>query len=326
MLRSVSAIACLCASLHAAQAFDLQGHRGARGLAPENTLAAFKAALSIGVTTLELDVGLSKDGVLVVYHDRWLNPAFTREAEGGFLSGRGPLIRSLTVDELKRYDIGRLNPANAYAKGFPEQRPADGERIPTLAEVFDLARRSGADKIRFNIETKLSPNAPDDTADPEAFAQALAQAIREAGLALRATVQSFDWRTLKAMQRIAPEVERVCLSSEAANFDTIQRGKAGASPFTAGLDVDDYAGSTPRLVEIAGCQVWSPAFRDLTPEDLAEARRLTLKVMPWTVNERADMERLLAMDVDGIITDYPNRLRALMAERGMALPPAVSTR
>ena len=326
MLRSVSAIACLCASLHAAQAFDLQGHRGARGLAPENTLAAFKAALSIGVTTLELDVGLSKDGVLVVYHDRWLNPAFTREAEGGFLSGRGPLIRSLTVDELKRYDIGRLNPANAYAKGFPEQRPADGERIPTLAEVFDLARRSGADKIRFNIETKLSPNAPDDTADPEAFAQALAQAIREAGLALRATVQSFDWRTLKAIQRIAPEIERVCLTAEGANFDTIQRGKPGPSPFTAGLDVDDHGGSTPRLVDIAGCQVWSPPFRDLTAESRAEARGLKLKVVPWTVNERADMERMLAIDVDGLITDYPNRLRALMADRGMALPPAVSAR
>ena len=326
MLRAITLIAGLCVCLSTADAFDLQGHRGARGLVPENTLAAFKAALSIGVTTLELDVGLSKDGVLVVYHDRWLNPAFTRDGEGGFLSGRGPLVRNLTVEELKRYDVGRLNPALPYAKTFPEQRPADGERIPTLAEVFDLVSRSGADKVRFNIETKLSPNAPEDTAAPDAFAQALAAAIREAGLALRATVQSFDWRTLKAMQRIAPEIERVCLTTESANFDTIQRGKPGASPWTAGLDVDDYGGSTPRLVEIAGCQVWSPAFRDLKPESLAEARALKLKVMPWTVNERADMERLLAMDVDGIITDYPNRLRALMAERGMALPPAVSVR
>src|SRR2546430_2645680 len=119
-----------------ATAFDLQGHRGARGLAPENTIEAFSTALSIGVTTLELDVGMSKDGVLVVHHDEWLNPDITRGPEGAFLSQRGPAIHSLTLEELKRYDVGRIKPGTAYAARFPLQRPHDGARIPTLAELF----------------------------------------------------------------------------------------------------------------------------------------------------------------------------------------------
>ena len=125
-----------------ANAFDLQGHRGARGLAPENTLAAFETALAIGVTTLELDLAMTRDGVLVVSHDRTLNPDHTRGPDGEFLSDEGPAIRSLTLAELQRYDVGRLKPGSAYAASFPEQRAVDGARIPALTELFDLVRRA----------------------------------------------------------------------------------------------------------------------------------------------------------------------------------------
>lgn len=326
MLRTLTAGAALCVLTGPLGAFDLQGHRGARGLAPENTIAAFATALSIGVSTLELDVGLTSDGVIVVHHDRSLNPDTTRGPDGAYLVDRGPLIRALTVDELKRYDVGRLKPGTRYAEMFGGQRAVDGERIPRLAEVFELARRSGANHVRFNIETKLSPNAPADTADPATFAQALATMVRDAGLTARVSIQSFDWRTLQAMRRIAPEIERVCLTMQSANFDTVERGKPGASPWTAGLDVDDYGGSTPKLVAAAGCAVWSPTFRDLAPEWLNEARALKLKVIPWTVNDRADMERLLAIGVDGLITDYPDRLRSLLMEKNMSVPPRVGMR
>jgi glycerophosphoryl diester phosphodiesterase len=225
-----------------------------------------------------------------------------------------------------RYDVGRLKTDSAYAKGFPEQRPVDGERVPTLAEVFDFLSKRGAEQVRLNIETKLSPNAPKDTVDPETFARLLADAIRQAGATGRAAVQSFDWRTLKAMQKIAPEIERVCLTAQSANFDTVQVGKPGPSPFTAGLDVDDFGGSTPKLVAEAGCAVWSPSFRDVTAENLAEAKALKLKTIPWTVNETADMERLIALGVDGIITDYPDRLRKVMAAKDIKLPPPVPVR
>src|SRR6266852_6548874 len=204
-----------------AGAFDLQGHRGARGLAPENTLPAFATALSIGVSTLELDLAMTSDRVLVVSHDRRLNPAHTRGADGTFLGAEGPAIRSLTLAQLQRYDVGRLKPGTAYASAFPEQRGMDGVRIPTLMEVFDLARQAKADHVRFNIETKLTPTSGADTPDPETFAAAVARAVREAELAARVSVQSFDWRTLAIMRRIAPEIERVCLSIDGGSGDTL---------------------------------------------------------------------------------------------------------
>jgi glycerophosphoryl diester phosphodiesterase len=310
----------------AANAFDSQGHRGARGLAPENTLEGFAVALAIGVTTLELDLAMTKDNVLVVSHDRRLNPEHTRGPDGKFLATEGPAIRALNLAEVQAYDVGRLKPGTSYAASFPEQRAVDGARIPALTELFDLVKRAGADHVRFNIETKLTPTSGTETPDPEGFAAALAKAIRDAGLTARASVQSFDWRTLMAMKRIAPEIARVCLTAEALNFDTIKRGEAGPSPWTAGLDIDDFGGSVPRLVQAAGCAVWSPFYRNAKPDDVAAAKALGLKVIPWTVNERADMERLIALGVDGIITDYPDRLRAVMAAKGMSLPPQVPAR
>ena len=309
-----------------ANAFDLQGHRGARGLAPENTLAAFETALDVGVTTLELDLAMTKDDTLVISHNRALNPDHTRGSDGKFLDREGPAIRSLTLADLQRYDVGRLKPGSAYASDFPEQRAVDGARIPALTELFDFVRRAGADHLRLNIETKITPSSGAETPDPETFAAAFAKAVRDAGLTARVSMQSFDWRTLAALTRIAPEIERVCLTVEALNFDTIRRGEPGPSPWLAGLDIDDVGGSVPRLVAAAGCATWSPLHRNARPDDIAAAKALGLKVIPWTVNERADMERLIALGVDGIITDYPDRLRAVMAEKNIPLPPQVAPR
>ncbi len=303
-------------------AFDLQGHRGARGLAPENTIASFSTALAIGVTTLELDVGMSKDGVVVVHHDERLNPDITRGADGAFLSQRGPPIYSLTLEELKRYDVGRLKPGTAYAASLPEQRSHDGARIPTLAEVFALARR--AEHIRFNIETKLTPTSGADVPEPELFAKAVAATVRAAGLVERVSIQSFDWRILRVLRGIEPDIIRGGLTSEQPDYDTIQRGKPGASPWTAGLDVDEFGGSVPRLVAAADCRVWSPAFADLTSESTAEANALGIRVIPWIVNEPEQMHRLVRMGVAGIITDYPDRLRRILAANHVRLPPRVS--
>lgn len=299
--------------------FDLQGHRGARGLAPENTLPAFARALSLGVTTLELDVGVTKDGAVVIAHDRRLNPDIARGPDG-YVTAPAPPLRSLTLDELRRYDVGALRPESPYAKQFPEQTSVPGTRVPTLAELAALVRRSGNTAVRFNIETKLSPLAADETLDPERFAAALVAALREAGLASRAAIQSFDWRTLKAVQRIAPEIPTVCLTIARGQGDNVQASRPGPSPWLAGLDVDEFGGSVPRLVEAAGCKIWSPFFRDVTTPALAEARFLGLKTVVWTVNEPADMAALLDHGVDGIITDYPDRLRALLASRSLPLP------
>jgi len=310
-----------CTARVAGGPFDLQGHRGARGLAPENTLVAFARALSLGVTTLELDTVVTRDGVVVVSHDAVLNPDLTRGPDGKWLEGPGPIILTLTRAELLRYDVGRARPGGLTALRFPEQVGVDGTRLPTLAEVYALAKKAGNASVRFNVETKLDPTKPGETPAPEPFADAVLAVVRAAGALTRTSIQSFDWRTLLRVQKIAPEVETCYLTVETGE-DQIQRGRPGASPWLAGLDVDDHGGSLPRLVKAAGGRCWSPSARDLTKEALAEAHRLGLRVVPWTVNEPAEMAALIDLGVDGLISDRPDVARRVMAEKGLPLPRA----
>jgi glycerophosphoryl diester phosphodiesterase len=270
-----------------AYAVDIQGHRGARGHAPENTLPGFERALAIGVTTLELDVGVTRDAVVVIHHDRGLNPDTTRGPDGQWLTLPGPLIKDLTFSELQRYDVGRIRPGSDYAKRFPHQQPIDGTRIPKLADLFATAGAS----VRFNIETKI---VADETLPPEPFTRAVIAEVRKAGVEQRVTIQSFDWRSVKIVEREAPGIATAYLT--------------------------ERKDSDPGKVHAAGGRIWSPDFRALTRENAAAARRLGLKMIPWTVNERADIARVLELQVDGIISDYPDRVREEAKKRGLPLP------
>ena len=300
--------------------FDIQAHRGGRGLAPENTLAAFRQAMELGADTLETDLAMTRDRVLILSHDPYLNPAFVRGPDGKWLSGKGPSIFSMSLEELANYDIGRLNPANPYGRNFPSQKPADGERFPSLAQLFALAGASGKN-FRFNLETKITPGAPGETPDPELFARALVDAIRAAGLERRASIQSFDWRTLVHAKRIAPEIRTVCLTIEAAGMSTVSTNPEQASPWHAGYKLSDHDGVMPAMVKAAGCEVWSMFWRNLTPQLFAQAKSYGLLVIPWTVNETHDMLALIALGVDGLITDYPDRLIEVMNISGKTLRP-----
>ena len=290
-----------------AHAMEIQGHRGARGLLPENTIPAFERAIELGVDVLELDLGMTRDGVPVVHHDRALDPDRTRDTSGAWLAPPGPFLNALDLASLSDFDVGRAAPGSKIAKRFPEQVPRDGTRIPTLAEVLALGKRPGADGIRFNIETKVTPLAPEETAGPEEFARAVVGVLRAEGMLDRADLQSFDWRILHEARKLAPGLSTVCLTAEQRWHDNVLRGRPGPSPWTAGLDIEAFGGSVPRLVEAAGCAVWSPYYLDATEEALAEAHALGLRVVVWTVNEVEEMLDLARLGVDGIITDYPDR-------------------
>jgi glycerophosphoryl diester phosphodiesterase len=302
-----------------ASAFDLQGHRGTRGLAPENTLAAFRRALDIGVTTLETDVAITRDGVPVIAHDPYVSPNLARDPDGAYVAKKDRLIRSLTLAELKRYDIGRLDPGSEYAKQWPLQTPVDGERYPTLAELLRLIKASGK-PVRLNLETKINPERPEDTLPPEEFTRIVIATLRSEDFVARTTLQSFDWRSLAEARRLAPGIATSCLTIVSRNFDNVNGALGRPSLWTAGFDLAKYDHSVPRMVHAAGCGTWSMAWRNLTPADLARAHALGLAVLPWTVNDPADMVRLIDWGVDGIITDYPDRLRKVMADKGMPLP------
>ncbi|WP_239451435.1 glycerophosphodiester phosphodiesterase [Elioraea rosea] len=300
-------------------AFDVQGHRGARGLAPENTLEGFSRALSLGVTTLEMDTGMTADGVVVVMHDPALNPDITRGPDGGWIAPPGPAVRSLDLAGLQRFDVGRIRPGTRYAALYPDQVPHDGARVPTLEAVLRLAA-AASPTVRFNIETKVFPDRPHLTVAPEVLAAGVADALARAGLTDRAVIQSFDWRSLAWLKANRPEVARSYLTSQSGGHDTVSSREGRPSPWLAGLDATAHGNSAPRLVAAAGGSIWSPNHRDLTEESLAEARRLGLTVLPWTVNDAPTMARLIGWGVDGIITDRPDILRGVLASRGLPLP------
>ena len=298
-----------------AKNIDIIGHRGAAGLAPENTISAFKRACAIEVDAIELDVILTADSKIVVHHDYYLKPEITRTPKGDWLSLPGPAIKHLTLARLKTYDVGRLKPNTRYSNRYPEQQPADGERIPTLAEVITLIKTKCGLATQLWIEIKTNPEKPDLTPSPETVANSVVQFLREQNFTGRVRILSFDWRALAHIQKISPDLPTVYLSLVGRSLNNIKPGQPGASPWMAGFDIDDFGGSIPRAVKAAGGRYWAPYYKHVTYALLREAHQLGLKVFVWTPDKKNAMVRLIDMGVDGIITNRPDILKALLSEQ-----------
>ena len=271
--------------------FELQGHRGARGLFPENTVDGFQAAFALGVTAFELDVGMTADGVVVVTHDLALNPDIARDPTGAWLPDRGPTIRSLTYEALRQYDVGRLRPGSDYAALYAEQRPIDGARIPSLAMVL-----AAVPQAFFNIEIKTDPRYPGDTVRPEILAEAVLREIDTADAGDRVMIESFDWRGPRHVRTLRPAMRLAWLTRD----ETVRHAEKWWDR--------DVSGTVPAAVAVEGGDTWAPHYPDLTRDALDEAHALGLKVIPWTVNDPAAIARLIDWGVDGLISDYPNRI------------------
>lgn len=268
---------------------EVQGHRGARAMRPENTLPAFGYALEVGADVLELDVVVTRDDRLVVAHDPHVSPALCTGPKGRPVP-EGLAIRSLTLAELRRFDCGaKKNPR------FPEQVPAPGARIPTLEEVLDFVAKHeapAAKTVGFNIETKIEPAHPELFPTPARFAGLLVQTLEAKAVVDRAVVQSFDARPLRAVRAKNPKIRIAMLISDNA----------------------------PPLVPIAkdlGAAIISPHHEWITKAAVAELHAAGVRVVPWTANDEAAWARLVKMEVDGIITDDPARLIAYLKRRGL---------
>ena len=296
-----------------AKRFFIIGHRGAAGLAPENTLAAFRKACELGVDAVELDVFLTADDNIAVHHDYTLKPEATRTADGEWLSHSGEAIKDLTFAQLKTYDVGRLKPNTRYSRRYPEQQPADGERIPGLGEVISMMEAKCDPANQLWIEIKTNPEKPYLTPAPASVADAVVKLLREQDFAGRVRILSFDWRGLVHIQKIAPEIPTVYLTLVGRGLNNIKPGQPGPSPWMAGIDIDEFQGSIPRAVKAAGGLYWAPYYKHLTNDLLKEAHGLGLEVFVWTVDSRSDMMRLMEMGVDGIITNRPDILKAVVS-------------
>ncbi|WP_203900952.1 glycerophosphodiester phosphodiesterase family protein [Virgisporangium aliadipatigenens] len=307
--------------------FDLQAHRGGLGLRAESTLSSFGNALRLGVTTLELDVQITEDGQAVVTHDRRVDGRKCRDTvsddpESPFV---GKYVNTLTLAQVRTLDCGSQRLAD-----HPGQVLSPGSRMPLLREVFDLVKRYGADDVTLNVETKVEAGAPSETAPREQFVQVTAREIRDAGFLSRVTIQSFDWGALMRMRQVEPRLPVVALT----NKDFLQTGQPGRSPWLGGLDIDDFGGDPIAAVASFKAAAFSPVHGFpqngkvgdpgyqpyVTAEMVRNAHRRGIKVVPWTVDDPATMNKLIDDGVDGIITDYPDRLRDVVAARGFPLP------
>jgi glycerophosphoryl diester phosphodiesterase len=272
-----------------AQKIQIHGHRGARGVRPENTLPAFEYALKAGVDVLEFDLVVTKDDQLVVSHDAHINPVICVGPKGQPVAKDTP-IRQLTLAQVRKYDCGsKQNPR------FPDQVLVPGTRIPTLEEVLKNVKASkhpAAKTVHFNIETKIEPARPDLYPSPKRFAELVVQALNRAAVVPRTILQSFDARTLIAAKARDPKLRTSMLISDNA----------------------------PPMVPIAKAlkaEFISPHHLWITAEEVSKLHAAGVQVVPWTANSPEAWQRLVKLGVDGIITDYPGRLTAWMKKRGL---------
>ncbi|MDE1906577.1 MAG: glycerophosphodiester phosphodiesterase [Rhodospirillales bacterium] len=284
------------------------GHRGARGLVPENTLAGFALAEKLNLTGVELDIAVTADGFPVAHHDPQLNPDIACDNSGAYVGGDAPLISALTFQQISAYDVGRLRAGSAYAKRFAEQAPVEGARIPALDDV--LAASTALD---FLIEIKTYPDQPEATLAPKFLVAEVVRVLRGANRIGNAMLLAFDWRVLEEAAMLEPALPRCCLTAPetVANAD-VWFGKTSLAAF---------GGSLPRAVASTGAMAWAPFHERLQAAEMDEAQRLGLAVIPWTVNEADDIHRMIDLGVDGIISDRPDRVKDILTERRIEMAP-----
>jgi glycerophosphoryl diester phosphodiesterase len=300
-------------------------HRGGADLKPENTLAAFRDAVARGCDGAELDVQLSLDGEVVVFHDYRLKPEICRDAGGHWLAKPTPRIKDLTLAELRTFDIGRPDPASGYARAHPLLEPVDGERIPTLGEVIEVAK-TAAKPFRLFVELKTSFSDRALSADPKVLAEKTLGVLRRHDHLERSILVGFDWSGLLHAKSLEPDIP--CWFTTLAqswfaetppppeddppSASALQMlrhlARNGTSPWAAGYDAVKYGGSILKAICAAGGDGWFPPYRDATLAAVGEARALGLKVGAWTVDEPDEMQRLIGLGLDAICTDRPDLL------------------
>ena len=311
MLVAIGVVAPLPTASPQAPGFDLQAHAGGRGEATGESLRAFAKSLELGVSTLELDINVTKDHQPLVWHDPVIEsqqcsdtgPAFAGDPSYPYV---GKLVYDLTLAQIRTLDCGKP------ASQFPRAEVVRGNKIAVLPEVFSLTDSYRAD-VRYNIETKVAADHPAISAQPQEFVDVVLAAVRAAGKVDRVEIQSFDWRTLPLVRQAEPSIPLVALWNE--------HTWVPGSPWLATVN-PDVVGDPVIGAMMVGASILSPEYSLVDRALVDRAHSLGLSVIPWTVDDANDMRTQIAVGVDGIITNYPAVLRTVMAELGMALPLA----
>ena len=291
-----------------AKIIRIVGHRGARGLFPENSMVGFENILKMGVTLIELDVVFSKDKTPIITHDHTINPSTSRDVDGEFVN-ENIKVSSLTVEQIKNYEIGRLDLDSDYGKRFPEQAQLDGIYMPTLQELFEKMQQPEFEQMRLMVEIKSEPNYLSQ--DRENIASLVIKQIREANLSNKVLLHSFDWLLLSEFKKKDPKITTSFLTKK--GYQNESENYYPSQVFMQ--DAAGYSNSVPEKISALGGSVWCPYFKDITRDRLLSARENNLIVVVWTLNERDNIEAMIELGVDAIVTDYPPRVMSALIAR-----------
>lgn len=308
--------------------FDLEAHRGGRDVRPENTLYSYAYAIELGATSIECDMQLTKDGQIVMSHNPILNSDITRDENGNYIENNKYDIRLMTVDELKKFDVGIMDPnCGEYYDLHGKTQFTYDAKIPTLEELMQLIQSYGDKNIVLNIETKSYPDPASagykNNADPKKFVEVFNNIVKKYDMEDRVVLQSFDWQTLIEMKKLNPNISTSALWQEQPSWgrdsESLRRYEKKKSPWLGGLDIKDYQGNPVKAAHAIGADIISPYYTEISKQDVDEAHSLGMKVVPWTVNNEKDMNMLLDMGVDGIISDKPWLLKQVLEKRNIKL-------
>ncbi len=281
----------------------IYGHRGARGVFPENTLDSFQYLFDNNISAYETDILISKDLVPVITHNFHLNPSLTKDSDGNWLEKDDIKIYDLTFENISSYEVGSINKLSKYGRRFINQKKLKNQKIPKLSQLLDLTSKNIIPNLLINLEIKSTPMVKNLTPAIEELVRLVIEEVHKSKLKDKIIYSSFDWNILKEIKNYNPNLPRAYLTEEQRNIYD-QSPWMDFTPLHNNLDL-------PKLIKVLGGVAWHPYYKDITKKMVESSHEENLPVNVWTVNKEEDMLRMIEYGVDGIMSDYPVKLKEL---------------
>jgi glycerophosphoryl diester phosphodiesterase len=288
----------------------IYGHRGARGDLPENTLESFKYLFENNIYAYETDILISKDFIPVVTHDFRLDPSYTKDINDNWIEDKNIKIIDLTYDQILQFDVGTLNKLSKYGRKFINQKSLQNQKIPKLSELLKLTSDNIVEDLLINLEIKSTPIEKNLTPEPNEMVKIIIDEVSRSNLEDRIIYSSFDWRVLREVKERDSKIPRAYLTSGVKGKIYDKSPWLDFTPLHNGVEL-------PELIEALGGSAWHPNYKDVNKEIIQISHDKGLPVNVWTVNRESDMLRMIDYGVDGIMTDYPLKLKELCERKNI---------
>ena len=285
----------------------IYGHRGARGDLPENTLESFKYLFKNNINAYETDILISKDLIPVITHDFRLDPSFTKDNEGNWITDENIIIFDLSYDELLKFDVGSLNKLSRYGRRFVNQKTLENQKIPKLSELLELSSKNKSENLLINLEIKSTPDEENLTPTPEEMVKLVMKEVNKSNLQNKIIISSFDWRTLTEIKNHYPEISRAYLSFQQQTGIKIKNTIYNRSPWMSYLPFFEKY-ELPKIIKSQGGKALHPYHKDITKKLVDISHQEDLPVNVWTVNEENDMLKMIAVSYTHLTLPTTNRV------------------